>query len=52
MGNWPLGSRKIPARSQSMRREAFMRGEAVPVYSSGAYMAPITGLIFHPEAGD
>lgn len=24
--------------------------EDLPVYSSGAYMAPMTGLIFHPAA--
>lgn len=35
---------------KSKRWGGVMREGSVPVYSSGAYIAPITGLIFHPEA--
>lgn len=49
-GNWPLDSQWWNVRSAKSNQRAVKWEENVPVYSSGAYIAPITGLIFHPEA--
>lgn len=48
-GHWRASERSdVP--NQVREQENERGGGGVPVYSSGAYIAPITGLIFHPEA--